>query len=184
MRRIAWLMLLGLAACGDEDRTQTDYTASNEKTSTSRDERPAVPAPAAPGANDTSVLPLPPAGSIGLSLRPLGGDSSGGAARLRAQGRRTVYSVQLSRAAAGHAYAGEIRLGVCAQPGPSLTSLNPAVVDSAGRGAAAGDVAVPLDSLLSSAHVLVYGRGGRPEACGEIRPGAPAPAPTADSARS
>ena len=140
--------------------------------------------PAAQGANDTSVLPLPPAGSNGLSLRPLGGDSSGGAARLRAQGRRTVYSVQLSRAAAGHAYAGEIRLGVCAQPGPSLTSLNPAVVDSAGRGAAAGDVAVPLDSLLSSAHVLVYGRGGRPEVCGEIRPGAPAPAPTADSARS
>jgi hypothetical protein len=173
-----------LAGCGDEDRTQTEYTPSNDKTSTSSDDTTAVPARAVPWP-DTLPAPLPPQDTFAVTLAPLGTARLRGSGQVAAAGTATSVAVTLAQAAGGATYEGAVRQGSCARMGAAVASLVPATADSLGGGRASSDVPVPVDSLTGAPHVLVYGRGGRPEACGAIRPGSPpppAPAP-ADTVR-
>ncbi|HEX2191347.1 MAG TPA: hypothetical protein VHG51_20720, partial [Longimicrobiaceae bacterium] len=100
-----------------------------------------------------------------------------GSGRAATAGRGASVSVALSGGAPGITYDGAVRLGVCARVGPTVAPLHPVSADSLGRGAAASDLPFPVDSLLRAPHVVVYGRGGRPEACGPV--GAPAARDTA-----
>ncbi|MBV9773596.1 MAG: hypothetical protein JO040_06575 [Gemmatimonadetes bacterium] len=171
------LALLALSACGDEDRTQTGYTASNDRTSTSGDDTTAVPAPVVPGVADTLPDPLPPQDTVVVALAPLADSRVRGSGQMGAVGASTAVSVTLSGGSPGITYEGAIRQGACTRMGSTLASLVPVSVDTLGNGRAAGDVAIPLDSLLGGPHVLVYGRSGRPESCAPIgRGAAPKPA--------
>lgn len=172
VRTLALLFLL--AGCGDEDRTQTGYIPSVDKTSTSTDDTTAVPARAVAWP-DTAPAALPPQDTLGLALAPLGDAAVRGSGRVAAAGMATSISVALAGAAGGATYEGAVRQGVCARIGPVVASLIPASADSLGSGQASSDVPVPVDSLTGSPHVVVYGRGGRPEACGPVG-GAAAPA--------
>ncbi|MEW5929885.1 MAG: hypothetical protein AB1941_20725 [Gemmatimonadota bacterium] len=173
-----------LAGCGDEDRTQTEYTPSNDRTSTSADDTTAVPARVVPWP-DTAPAALPPQVTLGLALAPLGGETVRGSGRVAAAGMATSISVALAQAVGGATYEGAVRQGSCARVGPTVASLVPASTDSLGAGQAASDVPVPIDSLTGSPHVVVYGRGGRPEACGPVGGAAaartPAPPPPPDT---
>lgn len=174
------LALLALAGCGDEDHTQTDYTPSNDRTSTSADDSIVVPARVIPGVADTLPDPLPPRGVVGLALSPLGGSAVRGSGRAASAGTGTAIAVALSGGAGGATYEGAVRQGVCARIGPQVAALVPATADTLGNGRAASDVPVPLDSLTGGPHVVVYGRGGRPEACAAIgAASAPPPAEVA-----
>ncbi|HEX2095470.1 MAG TPA: hypothetical protein VHG28_23945 [Longimicrobiaceae bacterium] len=173
------LGLLALAACGDEDRTQTGYTPSNDRSSTSSDDTTTVPARVVPGRTDTLPDPPPPQDTVALALAPLGTATVRGSGQLAAAGTVTAVSVALAGGAGGATYEGAIRQGACARMGPAVASLVPATADSLGNGAAASDVPVPLDRLLGGPHVVVYGRGGRPESCGVVgRASAPPPPDT------
>jgi hypothetical protein len=182
MKPYALLALLPivLAACGDEDRTQTGYTASLDKTSTSSDDTTTVPARAAPGIEDTLPAPPHPPRAAALTLSPLVSDSGAGTGDARSVGNATAVRVALTHGASGVSYAGAIREGGCARMGSTVASLIPATADSLGRAQAASDVPIPLDSLMGTPHVVVYGAGGRPQSCGPI-PGSGA-APPADTA--
>jgi hypothetical protein len=184
-RALALLFLL--AACGDEDRTQTGYTPSNDRTSTSSDDTTAMPARAVPWP-DTAPVPPPPQDTLGLALAPLGDARVRGSGQVAAVGRATAVSVTLAQAVGGATYEGAVRQGMCARIGPAVASLVPATADTLGAGRASSDVSVPIDSLTGRPHVVVYGRGGRPEACAPIggapaRTAAPPPpaAPPADT---
>ncbi|HEX6042802.1 hypothetical protein [Longimicrobium sp.] len=159
--------LLVLAACGDEDRTQTDYTPSNDHARTSSDDGAARPAPAAP-VPDTLPVKAPPQDTLPITLSPLGRATARGTGQVAASGKATVVRVMLTRTARGQTYEGAIRRGVCTAMGASIASLFPVSADSLGSGQAASDVSVPIDSLTGAPHVVVYGRGGRPEACAAI----------------
>lgn len=183
-RTLALLFLL--AGCGDEDRTQTGYTPSNDRTSTSADDTTAVPARAVAWP-DTAPAALPPQDTLGLALAPLGDARVRGSGEVAAVGMATSISVTLAQAVGGATYEGAVRQGVCARIGPSVASLVPASADSLGSGRASSDVPVPVDSLTGKPHVVVYGRGGRPEACGPLGGAAapvrtPAPPPPPDGA--
>ena len=183
--RTAFLgVLLALAGCGDEDRTQTEYTPSNDRTATSTDDSIAVPGRAVPGVVDTLPDPLPPQGATAVVLTPLGGSPVRGSGQLAAVGTATAVSVRLAQGAAGATYEGAIRQGVCARVGPAVAPLVPATADSLGNGAAASDIPVPLDSLTRRPHVVVYGRGGRPETCGAVGGAPPPPLASPDTGRS
>lgn len=182
MKRTALLAaLLALAACGDEDRTQTDYTASIDKTSTSADDTAAVPARVAPRP-DTPAVPLPPQDTFAIALMPLGNATVRGSGQVAAAARSASISVTLANAVRGATYEGAVRQGVCARLGAGVASLFPVSADSLGAGRASSDVPVSIDSLTKSPHVVVYGRGGRPEACAPVRPSAPAALPPPPSA--
>lgn len=174
------VVLLALSGCGDEDQTQTEYTPSNDRTATSTDDSTAVPARAVPGVADTLIDPLPPRGTASVALVPLRPNAVRGNGLLASAGGGTSVSVALSGGAAGATYEGAVRQGVCARIGSAVASLVPATADSLGNGQAASDVLVPLDSLTGAPHVVVYGRGGRPEACGAV--GARAAPPPPDTA--
>ena len=176
-RTLALLFLL--AGCGDEDRTQTGYTPSNDRTSTSSDDTTAVPARAVAWP-DTAPAPLPPQDTLGLALAPLGSAAVRGSGRVAAVGMGTSISVVLAQAAGGATYEGAVRQGNCGRIGPSVAALVPATADTLGAGQASSDVPVPIDSLTGSPHVVVYGRGGRPEACGPVG-GAAVPTPPSDT---
>lgn len=181
----AWLIGLGvlvgsLSACGDENRTPTHFTPSNDKTSTSSNDTTARPAPAVPGAIEPPRQPTPPPASAAVSLVPLDTSSLRGSGRLAGFGRMTSVAVRLTQGKQGFTYDGAVRQGACTRLGATVASLNPVSADSLGLGAAATDVSVPIDSLLSGRHVVVYGHGGRPQTCADLgrpAPGDPAPLP-------
>jgi hypothetical protein len=170
------LLLLLLAACGDEDRTQTEFTASIDKTSTSADDTAAVPARAVP-VPDTPRQPPPPQTTAPITLAPLGRATLRGSGEVKAVGKASSVSVALSQGMAGVTYEGAIRQGGCAAMGASVASLFPVSADSLGSGRAQSDVNVPIDSLTARPHVIVYGRGGRPETCAPIGPPSATPLP-------
>jgi hypothetical protein len=169
-------VLLALAACGDEDRTQTEYTASNDHARTSADDTTIRPARAVP-VPDTLPKRSPPQDSFSIALAPLGSATARGSGQVAAAGKATSISVALAQAARGSTYEGAVRQGVCAAMGASIAPLHPVSADSLGSGQASSDVSLPIDSLTSSPHVVVYGRGGRPEACAAI-PSSSAPPPS------
>ncbi|HEX2205637.1 MAG TPA: hypothetical protein VHG91_20160 [Longimicrobium sp.] len=166
--------LLALAGCGDEDRTQTDYTASIDKASTSADDTAATVAPAIP-LSDTLPRKAPPQDTFALALAPVGSARSRGGGRVAAAGKATSISVALTGAVGGATYEGSVRQGRCGATGAAVASLFPVSADSLGSGQASSDVPVPADSLTEAPHVVVYGRGGRTELCGELRASAPPP---------
>ncbi|WP_420129404.1 hypothetical protein [Longimicrobium sp.] len=172
------VVLLLAAACGDEDRTQTEFTASIDKTSTSADDTAAVPARAVP-VPDTAEQPAPSQVTVALALAPLGRATVRGSGEARAVGKATSVSVALSRGIAGVTYEGAIRQGGCRAMGPNVASLYPVSADSLGSGRVSSDVHVPIDSLTAKPHVIIYGRGGRPETCAPIGPPSTTPPPPA-----
>jgi hypothetical protein len=176
----AWLAaLIAIAACGDEDSTPQHYTASIDKTSTSADDSAAAPAPIIPDPADTARKPAPPQVTIPIALAPVGTRPLRGSGEVKAVGKSTSVSVALGGAVAGATYEGAVRQGTCASAGSSIASLYPVSADSLGVGEASSDVSIPIDSLTKAPHVVVYGRGGRPEACAPVRPAAaPPPSPT------
>lgn len=176
--RIVLACILVLAACGDEDRTQTEFTASIDKTSTSADDSAAPPARAVP-VPDTAEQPPPPQGTAAISLAPLGRATVRGSGQVKAAGKASSISVALSQGIAGVTYEGAIRQGGCAAMGPNVASLYPVTADSLGSGRTSSDVPLPIDSLTSKPHVIVYGRGGRPETCAQIGPPSTTPPPPA-----
>lgn len=177
--------LLALAACGDEDTTPQHFTASIDKVSTSADDEPATPARVVPNPADTMVKPLPPQVTIPISLAPFGSATARGSGEVKAVGRSTSIDVSLAQAIAGATYEGAVRQGVCTGLGPNVASLIPVSADSLGAGRASSDVSVGIDSLTKAPHVVVYGRGGRPEVCaaigrsGSAPPSEPQPSPNA-----
>ena len=181
-RTAGLLVLLALAACGDEDRTQTAYTPSNDKTSTGADDTTDVPARVV-AIPDTAPVAAPPQDTLPLALARLGNALVQGSGEVAAVGKSTSISVALSRGAGGATYEGSVRQGECARTGSTIASLIPVSADSLGNGRASSDVPVPIDSLTRGRHVVVYGRGGRSEVCGPIsprasaRPALPAPVP-------
>lgn len=168
-------LLLALAACGDEDKTQTDYTPSNDRTSTSADDTASSPAPAV-AVRDTALEKSPPQDTFALTLAPLGTSRVRGSGQVGAAGKASSVSVRLTGGSPGATYEGAIRQGTCGGAGASIASLFPVSADSLGNGQADSDVSVPIDSLTKKPHVVVYGPGGRPVTCGPI-PGSPAPRP-------
>jgi hypothetical protein len=171
-------VVLLASACGDEDRTQTEFTASIDKMSTSADDTAAVPARAVP-VPDTAEKPAPPQVTAAIALAPLGRATVRGSGQVKAVGKATSVSVALSQAIAGATYEGAIRQGGCQRMGPNVGSLYPVSADSLGNGRASTDVPVPIDSLTAKPHVIVYGRGGRPETCAQIGPPSTTPPPPA-----
>jgi hypothetical protein len=169
-------MLLALAACGDEDKAQTGYTPSNDKASTSAGDTAATPARAA-NLPDTLPHKAPPQDTFAIALAPVEGATVRGTGRVAAVGKSTSIAVALTQGIRGATYEGAVRQGICAGMGSSVASLLPVSADSLGSGRASSDVVVPIDSLTSRPHVVVYGRGGRPEACAQLGPAIGAPAP-------
>jgi hypothetical protein len=178
--------LLALAACGDEDQTPQHFTAAIEDASTSVDDTAARPAPVVPDPPDTPAVPAPPQITIPISLAPVGRATVRGSGEAKAVVKSTSISISLAQAIAGATYEGAVRQGTCGGVGSTIASLYPVTADSLGVGRAASDVSIPIDSLAKRPHVVVYGRGGRPEACAPIgaasapvpptlRPAAPPP---------
>lgn len=168
--------LLALAACGEEDVNPSDYTPSNDHARMSADDGAVRPAPAA-SLPDTLPKKAPPQDSLPIALSPLGRATARGTGQVAASGKASVVRVALAQAARGQTYEGAIRQGVCEAMGASIAPLFPVSADSLGSGQASSDVSVPIDSLTGAPHVVVYGRGGRPEACAAIPTSAPPPAP-------
>ena len=172
------LLAFTLAACGDEDKTQTHYTPSNDKSSTSADDTAATPARAVP-LPDTLPHRASPQVTVGITLAPLGRATLRGTGQVRAVGKATSATVALSQGIAGVTYEGAVRQGGCAAMGPAVGSLVPVSADSLGNGRATSDLPIPVDSLTARPHVVVYGRGGRPETCAQIGPPSTTPPPPA-----
>ena len=166
MRALRLLLVVGplLAACGGDDGPREE-TPSNDRTSTSLAVDSA--APAAPDRTDTTFVPSSVMGTAFL-LAPVAGSAVAGDAQLVANGERTAVEVSLRGATAGATYEGSVRQGSCERMGSNVASLNPASADSLGRARSQTDIAVPIDSLVGSPHVVAYGPGGRPESCGDI----------------
>ncbi|HEX8211549.1 MAG TPA: hypothetical protein VF584_15360 [Longimicrobium sp.] len=182
MTKTAWAAaLLLVAACGDEDRAQTEYTPSNDRASTSLEDSTLVPTRVV-AIPDTAEKPPPPQDTLALALTRLGRGLVQGNGEVAAVGKSTSISVALARGAPGATYEGAVRQGDCAKMGSHIASLFPVSADSLGNGRASSDVPVPIDSLTKGRHVVVYGRGGRPEVCGSVSkrsaaPTLPAPLP-------
>lgn len=161
-------LLLAVGGCGEEGRTPSHYTPANDKAATSVEDTTPPLARAVPGAVEPPAAPLPPPASAAVVLEPTDTASVRGSARLASAGHGTEVMVELARGKAGVTYVGEIRLGACGRLGATVASLNPVSADSLGGGAASTRVPVPVDSLLGGRHAVVFGKGGRPETCGEI----------------
>ena len=108
MSRLVPLLLLAVLACGDEDRTQTEYTASLDRTSTSGDDSAAAAPPAAPGAEDTVPAPPPRPVASAFALSPAPADSLAGRGEARNAGSGSAVAVWLEHGAAGQSYAGSV----------------------------------------------------------------------------
>lgn len=172
----ALVLLLALGACGDEDRTPAHFTPSNDRSATSAGDSALTPAAAVPE-RDTLPIESPPQDTFALAFAPLPYAGARGTGQVAAVGKATSISVSLQQAAWGQSYEGSIRQGACDAMGPAVASLVPATADSLGRGQASSDVPVRIDSLTKKPHVVVYGRGGRGEACAPIPSAAPRPPP-------
>lgn len=179
------VLLVSAAACGDEDLNPAHFTASNDRASTAGDSA-LTPAPAAP-VPDTLPWKAPPQDTFAITLAPLPHARARGTGQVAAAGKATAISVTLSQAVWGQTYEGAVRQGACDAMGPQVAALVPVSADSLGGGSAASDIPVPVDSLTKKPHVVVFGRGGRGEACAPIPartpPTAPVPAarPPADT---
>lgn len=163
----ALAVLLALGACGDEDRTPAHFTPSNDRASTSAGDSALTPAPAVP-VPDTLPWKSPPQDTFAIAFSPLPRALARGTGQVAAAGKATAISVTLAQAAWGQTYEGSVRQGACDAMGASVASLVPVSADSLGAGRAASDIPVPVDSLTKKPHVVVYGRGGRGEACAPI----------------
>jgi hypothetical protein len=173
MRRLL-LIVLAAAACGDENRTQTGYTPSSDKTSTSTNDTTPRVAASVPGLPDT-VMPVPAAhDSIAFAMRPLAATGPAGEARLLGAADHASFHVTLSRATPGAHYAGELRQGSCARMGALVSRLTAVSAGTDGAGGSWSDVSVPADLLRSAPHVVAFGEGATLSVCGEI-PGRSAP---------
>ncbi|HET8657181.1 MAG TPA: hypothetical protein VFL93_16765 [Longimicrobiaceae bacterium] len=164
-------LLLALTACGNASRTQSEYVPSNVRIATASSDTIVSLAPVVLGAPDTAVKPpSPPATAPGVevALASLGGSTLRGLAHLTAIGASTAVATHVLGGHGGATYAGAVRLGTCGAMGASVAPLNPVTADSLGTGASASRLSVPLDSLLHVPTVVVFGPGGRPQACGEI----------------
>jgi hypothetical protein len=163
----ALIFICFLAACREEQRTPTTFTQSTEQTATHAGDTAVIAAPVI--ANPRDTLPVPPGSNavIRLALAPITRVQLHGSAILKGLPNATSFDVTL-QAANGGTMSGNVRLGTCENPGPSVASLNPVSIDSLGSGRAAGDFPIPIDSLIARPHVIVFGAGLRPEACGAI----------------
>lgn len=162
--------LLGLAACGEEDRTETSFTPSNEKNALVSDDRPpellSMVAPASAARVPPSAGPTLP-----VSLLPTEDFTLNGLAAIAASGSGSSVTTRIDGGEAGFTYGGAIRLGTCATGGPRVTSLIPITVDSLGSGSSYSPLSFPLDSLRAAPFTISYEVGGRAYACGAISAG-------------
>lgn len=182
--KIRWLtaalaVVVAVAACGEMEHAPTSYTPAANRLATIGDDENApampvtgsvrgpsgisgvaAPAPAAP--------PLAGAGAREVTLLPLGAGTLRGSVVLTAQGSSTIASVRLADGASGTSYRAAVREGSCGLLGAWVSSLLDVTVDSAGAGRSATIVRIPADSLTRLPHAIVYGKGGRPEICGDI----------------
>jgi hypothetical protein len=178
---LALAALLALAGCGDENRTQVEATPSIERIATSANDTTAPPAPAA-----EAPLPVPPVPAsapppLPLAFAPAGEGGVSGSGTLKATGGATEYSARLRGVPAGATFSGAVRAGSCARVGPTIAWLVPASAGPEGTGSASGDIPVPLDSLVRTPHVVVYGPGGRPATCAPVPSRPPMPVDTTAS---
>jgi hypothetical protein len=166
---LAVFLPLGVG-CGEEDSTLARFTPSAEKNALARDDT-------TPALKEVAIAGLRPArhrGPAGVlvgSFTAYPGSSAAGAATLAAAGEQTRVDVRLSGGQPAAHYEGAIRRGTCTRVGARVAGLNAVSADPSGSGRAFTDAAVPVDSLAHSPHVLVYGRGGRPETCAPVGSG-------------
>ena len=161
-----WLVC---GACTEEERTPLTFTESTEQSATSIADTATRPRPVIPDPQDTLVVPAPSStGSLTIALARQTSPSLEGSATLKANGNSTIVTVGLHSQTGSGTYEGVIYRGRCAKIGPQLTDLHPVTTDSLGRGRSASFINVPLDTLQVREHVMVYGKGGRREACGDI----------------
>jgi hypothetical protein len=170
--RLPILALLLIVGCGDPDLSRVEETPANVSHARSANNTPTEPAAVVPGVSDTVPAPPPPARAAYVALAPVDRPPLSGEAQLATAGTGTAVTVALREGHDGATYSGAIREGSCARIGSSVASLNPVSTDSAGTGASESSISVPMDSLLGHPHVVVFGPGGRPHACGALRPGA------------
>jgi hypothetical protein len=169
MKRILLFVVVVCGACGEEKRTPLSYTEATEQTATSVADTATRPRPVIPNPQDTLVVPSPSStGSMTIALAPSTSPALRGSATLKANGNSTIVSVTLQSQSGGGNYEGVIHQGRCAHIGPQLTDLHPVTTDSLGKGRSASFINVPLDTLQVRPHVMVYGTGGRRQACGDI----------------
>lgn len=170
--RPARLLILGLPlllGCGEADSTPERFTTAVEKNVLASDDT----APPLTGIAAAALRPprrRAPAAGLAASFLPYPGSHAGGSAALVSAGGQTRVDVRLSGGRPGIHYHGTIRRGRCQRVGARVASLNSVSADSLGSGRASTDAPVPIDSLAGEPHVLIYGRGGRPETCAFIGP--------------
>jgi hypothetical protein len=161
--------LLMCVACSEEKRTPLHFTEATEQTATSIADTATRPRSVIENPQDTLVVPAPSStGSVTITLTPATSPSLKGSATLKANGNSSIVTVALQSQAGSGTYEGVIYSGRCAQIGPQLTDLHPVTTDSLGKGRSASFINVPLDTLQVRPHVMVYGTGGRRQACGEL----------------
>jgi hypothetical protein len=169
MKKTALLVVLLCGACGEEKRTPLNFTEATEQTATSVADTSTRPRSVIPNPQDTLIVPAPSStGSVTIGLAPATSPALRGNATLKANGNSTIVSVTLESQTGGGNYEGVIHSGRCAQIGPQLTDLHPVTTDSLGKGRSASFINVPLDTLQVRPHAMVYGTGGRRQACGDI----------------
>lgn len=169
-RRLLIALLL-LGACGDINHTATDYTQSSSRLATAGNNVVPRYSPVAPGAlPPTTGLPRrsAPPSVVSVALSPRPSRALRGSGRLESAGSSTLVQVELGAGASHTTYEGAVRRGNCDMIGSRVASLVPVSADSEGAGRSASLVTVPVTHLLKAPHVLVFGPGGRVEACGAV----------------
>ena len=161
------LVALSLAACGDEDKTGTEGTPSNDRSATSTDDANPPLTQMAVDRPDTIVRRGAPL-AMAVALDPLGALALSGQVEVAGKGEASSFAVRLAGGSSHASYEGAIRLGSCSRMGASVASLNPATADSLGSARAQTDVPIRMDSLVATPMVVVYGVGGRPATCGPL----------------
>lgn len=165
-RALLWIALLGSAACGREERTQTAFTPALERASVIGDSMSLL-APAVAQLPDTMAADTPSA-ALSLTLEGLGAATLNGAVMLSHAGSATRVVTLLRDGAPTRTYGGMIRRGTCAQIGSRVAALVPATTDSAGIARSTSDASLPLRALRAAPHVIVFGENNRPQTCGAI----------------
>jgi hypothetical protein len=166
---VALLALALLAGCGDEDRTDTEATPANDRNAVATDDANPPLTEVARDRPDTIVRrPAPARLDLGLLTMPSAEETLTGTVEIAGKGRSSSVTVRLNQGTGRTSYDGAIRLGDCSQLGATVASLIPATLDSLGVGASQSDITIPMDSLVNTRMAVVYGRGGRPAACGAI----------------
>jgi hypothetical protein len=157
-----------LAACLEEKRTPVDYTERIERTSVSAADTASRPAPVAPSAQDPPVTLPGSDATAEVTIAPLTAGRVHGLLRLRGNGGSTIVDAALTAERGAGTYEGAIHVGPCSRLGARVASLIAVSIDSLGTGRSATFVAFPIDTLLVRRHAVVFGRGGRPDSCGDV----------------